>query len=221
MPKDYIPKGDSELLEFADNFISKIGGNEATYGLVLGDTAAATAMRDTFQTDYDDNLSKQIEAKTAREKKDLSRNPLVGKLREMAQRVQTYPGTNDVMRQDLQLTVKDTTQSSIGDPITRPVAEIKLTRRCAIRSPSTTKAAAAVKASPKVSKARKSSARSAARQLWTRTITDTSERTPLHLISPFTNPKTPDKKAHYLLRWVNPKNEPGAWSNPVSATITG
>ena len=29
------------------------------------------------------------------------------------------------------------------------------------------------------------------------------------------------KQAHYLLRWVNPRGEAGAWSNPVSATITG
>lgn len=29
------------------------------------------------------------------------------------------------------------------------------------------------------------------------------------------------KLAHYLLRWVNTRSEPGPWSEPLSATITG
>lgn len=29
------------------------------------------------------------------------------------------------------------------------------------------------------------------------------------------------KIAHYLLRWVNTRSEPGPWSETVSATITG
>lgn len=29
------------------------------------------------------------------------------------------------------------------------------------------------------------------------------------------------KIAHYMLRWVNSKGEPGPWSQTVSATITG
>ena len=29
------------------------------------------------------------------------------------------------------------------------------------------------------------------------------------------------KLAHYLLRWVNTRSEPGPWSETISATITG
>lgn len=220
MPKDYIPKGDSELLEFAGNFISKISGSEASFGLVAGDTAALTAMRTTLQTDYDDNLSKQIEARTAREKKDNSRVSLEGKLRESAQRVQTYPGTTDMIRQELMLTVKDTTQSSIGEPETRPVAEVD-TSVPLRHSIMFYNEGGTAKGKPDGVKGA---------EIWCKidgeaTMNEADYR---YLGTDTASPylavhKAEDakKQAHYLLRWVNPKGEAGAWSNPVSATITG
>jgi hypothetical protein len=221
MPKDYIPQGDSDLLEFADNFISKISGNEATYGLVAGDTAALTAMRDDFQTNYDDNISKQIDAKTSKQKKDDSRDPFEGKLREVSQRIQTYPGTTDAMRQELQITVKDTTLSSIGEPMTHPVAEIEIDAPLRHTITFYDEGGGGSKGKPDGVKGA---------EIWCKIGGDatmneddyrylgTDNASPYLAVH---KPENAGQKAHYLLRWVNPKNEPGAWSNPVSATITG
>lgn len=217
---DYIPRGDSEFLEFANNFIDKIGGNEASYGLTAGVTAQLTAMRDTLQTSYNDLLAKRIEARTAREKKDFDRQPLDAKLREAAQIVQDFAGTTDVMRQDLQITVKDTEQSLIGPPTTYVVAEIKfgapLQHIINFRD-----SESAGRGKPDGVKGAeifcKIDGEATLNEDDYRYLgTDTA--------SPYLavhKPENAGKKAHYIFRWVNEKGEPGAWSNPVSATITG
>ena len=217
---DYIPRGDSELLEFANNFITKISGNEATHGLTAGDTTQIIALHNEFQTDYDDNLSKQIDARTSREKKDSSRKTLIEKLRQTAQRVQTHPATTDVMRQDLNLTVSDTRQSSIAEPVTRPVAEIDTS--VALRHTiSFYDEGGTTKGKPEGIKGA---------EIWCKidgaaTLDEDDYRyLATDTASPYVavhEPENAKKQAHYMLRWVNPKGEPGAWSNPFSATITG
>lgn len=221
MPKDYIPQGDSELLEFVNNFIDKISGNEAAYGLTAGDTAQMTALRDTFQTDYNDNLSKQIDAQTARAKKDSSRDPLKGKTRECSQRVQTFPGTTDAMRQELQITVKDTEQSSIGAPETRPVAEIEITAPLRHTINFYNEGGGGGKGKPDGVKGAEIFCKIGGEAT---VDEDDYKYLGTDTASPYLavhKAENAGQKAHYLLRWVNPKNEPGAWSNPVSATITG
>lgn len=217
---DYIPRGDSEFLEFANNFIDKISGNEANYGLTVGVTAQLTAMRDTLQASYDDMLAKKIEARTAVEKKDFDRKPFESKLRETTQIVQDFPGTTDVMRQDLQITVKDTTQSLIGPPTSYVIAEIKfgapLQHIINFRD------------SELDGKGKPDGVKGA--EIWCKiggdaTLNEDDYRyLGTDTASPYLavhKPENAGQKAHYLLRWVNPKNEPGARSNPVSATITG
>ena len=220
MSKDYIPKGDSDLLEFAGNFISKISGNEASYGLAAADTTALTALQNAFQNAYDDNNIKQIEARTMREQKDSDRQNLVDELRQTAQRVQTFPGTTDMMRQDLMLTVKDATPSRIEEPASRPVVEIdtSVPLRHSIMFYD----------EGGMGRGKPEGVRGA--EIWCKiggeaTMNEDDYR---YLGTDTASPylavhKSEDtgKQAHYLLRWVNPKGEPGAWSNPVSATITG
>ena len=220
MPKDYIPQGDSELLEFANNFVDKITGKETTLGLEAGDTTSLTALQNAFQTSYDDSNAKQIEARTAREKKDSDRKNLVAKLRETAQRVQTFPGTTDVNRQELSLTVTDTTQSSIGEPATRPFAEIDTS--VPLRHTITFYDEGGT------GRGKPDGVKGA--EIWCKidgaaTLDEDDYRyLGTDTASPYLavhKPEDAKKQAHYLLRWVNPKGEPGAWSNPFSATITG
>lgn len=220
MPKDYIPQGDSELLEFAENFIDKITGKETTLGLEASDTTSLTALKSAFQTSYNDNLDQQSAVRTAKVKKDSDRQPLVAKLREAAQRVQTFPGTTDVNRQELNLTVTDPTQSSIGEPTTRPFAEIDTS--VALRHTITFYAEGGT------GRGKPDGVKGA--EIWCKidgaaTLDADDYRYPgTDTASPYLavhKPENAKKQAHYLLRWVNPKGEPGVWSNPVSATITG
>ena len=220
MPKDYIPNGDSEILEFADNFVAKIDGNETMYGLVRDDATELIALRDTSRTSYDDNLAKQSAARTSREQKDMNIKALVNKLRGLAARVQANPTTDDMMRTDLNLTVKDTTQTPIGAPTTRPMAEVDTSvplRHTIIFFDTES----STKGKPEGVKGA---------EIWCKiggeaTMNEDDYRyLGTDTASPYLaihKAENVGKQAHYLLRWVNPKNEAGAWSNAVSATITG
>lgn len=220
MPDDYIPRGDSDLLGFADNFVKEIGGNEADFGLTAADTTEITALKANFGEAYDDNISKQTEARSAKTKKDGERKSLVSKLRESSQVVQQHPGTTDEMRSGLRLTIEDKEPSSIGEPATVPVAEIdtsvKLRHEINFYNEGSDN-----KAKPEGVDGCEIFCKIAGEATMNEDdyrymATDTA--------SPylaFHKAENIGKQAHYLLRWVNAKGAPGAWSSPFSATITG
>lgn len=220
MPEDYIPRGDSDLIEFADNFVDEIDGNEAGFGLTAADTTELKALKTNFRDAYDDNISKQTEARSAKTKKDGERKPLVAKLRESAQVVQNHPAATDEMRSGLRLPVKDKEPSSIGEPATQPVAEIntsvKLRHEITFYNEGS------------IGKAKPAGVRGA--EIWCKidgeaTMNEDDYRyLGTDTASPYLavhKAENVGKQAHYLLRWVNAKGEPGEWSSPFSATITG
>lgn len=220
MPKDYIPQSDSDLIEFADNFIKEIGGNEADFGLTAADTTEITALKMSFKAAYDDNISKQTEARAAKVKKDGERKTLVAKLRESSQVAQNHPGTTDDKRESLNLRIKDKEPSNVGEPATQPAAEIDTSVR--LRHSIT------FYNQGSDSKAKPEGVRGA--EIWCRvggeaTMNEDDYRyIGTDTASPYLavhKPENIGKQAHYLLRWINAKGEPGAWSSPHSATITG
>ena len=220
MADDYIPHGDSDLIEFADNFITKTDGKEADYGLTAADTTAISALRTNFAASYAENNSKQIDARASRQKKDGDHKSLASRLRESAQVVQKHSGTTDEMRVGLRLPVKDSEPSNIGEPATVPVAEIdtsvKLRHEISFYNEGSE------------SKAKPDDVRGA--EIWCRiggeaTMNEDDYRyLGTDTASPYLavhKAENIGKQAHYLLRWANEKGEPGPWSAPYSATITG
>ena len=118
------------------------------------------------------------------------------------------------------LTVTDPTQSSIGEPATRPVAEIEIDAPL--------RHLIAFYDEGGTGRAKPEGVKGA--EIWCKidgaaTLDEDDYRyLGTDTASPYLavhKPENAKKQAHYLLRWVNPKNEPGAWSNPFSATITG
>lgn len=220
MPDDYIPRGDSDLLEFADNFITKTGGNEADFGLTAADTTETSALRTAFAGSYADNNSKQTEARTAKMKKDGDRRTLVAKLRESSQIAQKPPDTTDEMRTSLNLPVKDKEPSNIGEPATQPVAEIDTSVQL--------RHLVTFYNQGSENRAKPDGVQGA--EIWCKiggeaTMNEDDYRyLGTDTASPYLavhKPENIGKQAHYLLRWVNAKGEPGAWSGTFSATITG
>lgn len=220
MPDDYIPHGDSDLIEFADNFITKTDGNEADYGLTADDTTEIKSLKTNFAGSYAVNNSKQTEARSSRTKKDGDHKLLAAKLRESSQTVQRHSGTTDEMRVDLRLPVRDDEPSNIGEPATVPVAEIDTS----------------VKLRHEISFYNEGSESKAIPdgvqdcEIWCRidgeaTMNEDDYRyMGRDTDSPYLavhKAENVGKQAHYLLRWVNAKGEPGAWNGPFSATITG
>ncbi len=220
MPKDYIPSGDADLIVFARNFVTKITGSESDFSLNADDTTELNNLLDTFTASYLKNNDDQITARTSREKKDFDREPLVGKLRSSAQRVQTAPNVTDSHRADLGLTIRQTSPTSVGAPTSRPVVEVDTSqplRHTVIFYDNVLPG-----------KAKPAGVKGA--EVWVKiggepTLNEedyrylaTDTATPYLAVHKAENV---GKQAHYLLRWVNSKGETGAWSNPVSATITG
>lgn len=220
MSSDYIPRGDAELIEFANNFVTKTDGNEADYGLTAADTGEVKALKLTFAGSYADNNSKQTAARSARTQKDSDRKSLVSKLRESSQVVQEHPKTTDAMRDGLMLPVRDKEPSNIGEPATQPVAEIDTSVQ--LRHLIT------FYNQGSISKAKPEGVKGC--EIWCRiggeaTMNEDDYRyLGTDTASPYLavhKAENVGKQAHYLLRWVNAKGEPGAWSAPFSATITG
>ena len=220
MAGDYIPAGDAELIEFADNFISKIDGLEAAFGLVAADTDALTLLRNNFNTSYADNNTAQNAARTSREQKDLSKKPLIAKIRSLAQRVQTTPSVTDAQRSSLGITVRQTTSVPIGTPTSRPVVEVDTSEplRHTVKFYD----------NELDGKGKPEGVKGA--EIWVKIggeanmNEDDYRYLGTDTASPYLavhKPENTGKQAHYLLRWVNQKGDYGAWSNAASATITG
>jgi hypothetical protein len=220
MAKDYIPESDAEIIEFANNFFNKTKGNEAGFSLNVSDTDELKTLLDAFVASYNKNNADQITARASRELKDTDKKPLEKKLRSMAQVVQTAPATTDEQRADLSLNVKDTTSSAVGVPTTRPVAEVDTSqplRHTVVFYDNELDG----KGKPEGVKGAEIFVKIGGEATMNE---DDYRYLGTDTASPYLavhKAENVGKQAHYLLRWVNTKNESGAWSNPVSATITG
>lgn len=220
MPKDYIPQGDSGLLEFADNFIEKTSGSEASFGLNAGDTTDLTSLRDEFRTAYEDNLDKQTAARASSEGKREKRKTFEARLRQAAQDVQSFSGTTDEMRADLRLTVRDDKLTDIGVPDTFPVGEIKqgapLQHIVSFRDSELEGKGKPDGVQGAIIYCKIGGEATLNVDDYDYLATDTA--------SPYLavhEAQNAGQKAHYLMCWVNTKGEQGAFGSPVSATITG
>lgn len=217
---DYIPKNDSEIIEFADNFINKITGNEPYYGLKPADSTALNTLRGVFSDAYNENNTAQINARSTREAKEAQKAPLVAKLRMAAQTVQNADGVTDSKRADLRITVPQSGSFPTGAPASRPVAEIDTSEplRHTIKfydlDMNTKGKPDGVKGAEIFVKIGGEATMNEDDYRYLGTDT-ASPYLAVH------KPENVGKQAHYLLKWVNGKGESGAWSNSVSATITG
>lgn len=217
---DYIPSGDADFIEFAQNFITKIDGTEALYGLTAATTTALNTMLTTFETSYSDNNAGQTTARSLREKKDADRAPLESRLREAAQTVQTTSSVTDAQRADLRITIPDSLSVPDGPPQSRPVAEIDTSEplRHTVKFYDTDMEVKGKPAGVRGAEIFCKVGGEATMNEDDYRYLGTDTRSPYLAVH---KPADVGKQAHYLLRWINDRGESGAWSNPVTATITG
>ncbi|HEX3229106.1 MAG TPA: hypothetical protein VHQ95_09095 [Pyrinomonadaceae bacterium] len=138
--------------------------------------------------------------------------PLVG-------RIQGTAGVTDEQPQGLGITVRSTTRSAAGVPTSRPVATIDTTHRLQ-------HTIAFVDELTPTSRAKPGGVSGC--QIWTK-IDGPPPTDPNELRYLATDTRSPyavdfdggngGKIAHYMLRWVSTRGEPGPWSQTVSATI--
>lgn len=218
---DYIPRSDADFDLWQTSFDKYLKDHLAAFGLVAGDLASLNALETAWAAAFTDYQSKKALLDAALALKDTTRVQLEAALRALTRQLQTNPDTTDEHRAGLGISIPDTTPTRVPTPTTNPIGQldtsIPLQHTLHFRDSQTPD-----------SKAKPQGYRGC--QIWVYTGT----QAPLDLAQfdyVATDTRTPyiihfdmadvGKTAHYRLRWVNTRDEPGPWSEPISATITG
>lgn len=215
----YLPASDPDFDAWQANFMSYANSHLAQLGLMLGDLIVANTRQLTWNGAYAANVAARNAAQAATQNKDAARATLESAIRALTQRLQASAAVDDAERAALGITVPDRTPSPVPVPTTRPVVKIDTSQRLqhtihfadettptSVRKP---KGVAAV-------------------EIWTKTggppPADVSQ-----LVFLATDTRSPyltvyegdhgGAAAHYMLRWINTKGQPGPWSETATATI--
>ncbi|MDX6693826.1 MAG: hypothetical protein QOF02_1429 [Blastocatellia bacterium] len=218
---DYIPDSDADFDLWRSSFDKYLKDNLASLGLVAGDIATLNALQTAWGSTFGDYLSKRAQVDAALQAKTNSRLELEEAIRALVRQLQADPNTTNEQRAGLGVTVPDTTRTRVSIPTSIPTGQIDtslpLQHSVDFRDALTPNR----KAKPEGCKGC---------QVWyfigeqppvsiddyKYAATDTSTPYVLHF-----GLEDAGKTVHYRLRWVNTRDEPGPWSEPITATITG
>ena len=233
---NYIPEQEAKFDDFANTFgdyvapiitIATPGGSAPRVAADVPPIedlppVLVAAVRDAlnaWNSAYAAHKTAQTAADTAATLKDDARATLATAIRPLAQIIQNNPIVTDAQRQAAALPVLATTHTPTPVPTTRPVGQVdtrqRLQHTLSWRDEATPK-----------SKAKPAGVQGA--EIWAY-IGPTPPTSPgqchfvaLDTSSPYLlvhDPADAGKTAHYMMRWVNTRNQPGPWSETVSATI--
>lgn len=218
---DFIPSADSLFFNWVKIFAEFIAANFAALGLTTAQNTALQALFADWIADYPKHLSAQATATSLAQKKDSSRTKLENFVRELTALIQANSSVTNEQRAALGITVPKSTKTLSPVPETRPMAYVDNKNRLEHIIHFFDEATPKSKAKPEGVRAC---------EIWIKIggtpPTDAKELTYLasDTRSPYVvhfNGEDAGKMAHYMLRWLNTRNEPGPWSETVSATISG
>ena len=218
---DFVPGPDGEFTAFATTFVNYVAAHTVALGVA---PATATALSDKL-LEWTDGLAAQQTALTAAQSatvtKDNVRATFEPLIRATAAQIQANPAVTDEQRTGAALPIRDTTRTRAAVPTTRPVGQVNTSQRLQHTISWRYESSPNSKAKP---------AGVLGVEIWLFVgPAPPSDPAQAHFVALDTS--TPyvlvheasdaGKLAHYLLRWVNTRSEPGPWSETVSATITG
>ncbi len=221
MPADYVPAPDDKFDTFQDGFVGYVVTNKTDLGVTADEATALTAKQTTWVNTFAAHTAAQTVATAATQAKEDARTPLEASIRAFAGRFQASESITDTQRQAMKIPVHVSTRTRVGVPTTKPVATIDPSRRLSHIINFRDEAKPTSKAKP---------AGVAACEVWSK-VGGAPPVSPEELSyegNETASPKLVEhagadagKTAHYWLRWVNPRGEPGPWSDTFSATIPG
>ena len=218
---DFIPPADPEFDDFQNVFTPGIIADPAAYGISPADATALQNAQTAWVANYAAHLAAVTAALTAAQGKDSGRTTYEPLIRAAAKTIQANTAITDTQRVALRLPVHATTRTPVPVPATRPLGRIETgLHLCHILrwTDETTP----------TKKARPDGVRGV--EIWGKVggaaPVDPSE---CHYIAVDSKPPymaeytgaDAGKIAYYILRWVNTRNEPGPWSDTLSAMIGG
>lgn len=218
---DFFPSRDADVGPFVTNLENLAAANPADYGVTAADVAPVTAGLADWNTKYPAHVAEQAAAASVQQAKDASLATLIAAVRTLVRKMQGSGMVSAAEAAALGLGVRDTEPTPAAAPTTRPLGRVDNSERLR-------QTIHVVDSATPTSKAKPDGVRGC--EIWEKIggppPTDPSELSFVTLDSktPHTNyfdGEDAGKMAHYMMRWVSTRGEPGPWSETVSATITG
>ena len=217
---DFIAKSDADFYNQAKQYNEYVKINYAALGLTQDDATKLDNAFIRFENDYNANLAAIAAAEASVQTKNSSRSTLTNLIREDTKVIQANPGVTNAQKAELGITIPKETKTPAPVPTTRPIADIDNKQRLQHTIHFFDEGSQKSKAKPEGVRGC---------EIWCKIggepPLDYSETKYLA-----TDTKTPyiahfegadgGKTAHYMLRWVNTRNEPGPWSETISVTIS-
>lgn len=117
----YLPARDLDLKAWATNFATLTAANFASYGITTGQATTFGTLNTSFASALTLATNNATRTPSTVADKNAKRALLVANARLLSNIIQAFAGTTNQMRQDLGLTVRDTSGSPIGPPSTTPI----------------------------------------------------------------------------------------------------
>jgi hypothetical protein len=119
-PFPYLPSKDADLSAWATNFSTLITATPTAYGLTAGQATTFSTAKSDFATKLETASNPSTRTKSTVAAKNTSRAALLVLIRSYMRIVQGFPSITPTQLSDLGLTVRKTTPTPIGAPVTSP-----------------------------------------------------------------------------------------------------
>lgn len=226
MPNDsaehFFPQGDADFTAWGDRFNGYVQANFAALGLSAAEATGLNSAWVSFRIKYLIHVKARADASAAYQEKARTRRAFEALLRPAVRRIQTFAATTDAQRGELGITIPDRTRTRAAAPTTRPIVKVDFSLRL------THRIAFADEATPQ----RRSKPKGVmGAEVWVKlaVLGDAPPTGPADLRFLLLATRSPaiaeyggadaGKTAHYMVRWLSRRGEPGPWSETASATV--
>ena len=114
---DYMPGSDIGFDQWFDDFTAYVVANFAGLGLIPTDITILQLKNNDWNTKYDAHIAAKVAARGATEMKDNSRKEAESFARSLVKRITNYPGTTDLKRELMGITVPDTILTPLSEDV--------------------------------------------------------------------------------------------------------
>lgn len=121
---DYIPKRDSDFLNWFSQFKEAFNTYASGLGFTPGDITSVNNSLTAWQNKYNDHLSAATAAQAARQAKSDQREASTELIRSLVKRIQSNPATTNQMRVEFGITVPKEGKTPVPPPKEAPFIEL-------------------------------------------------------------------------------------------------
>ena len=222
MPTRYLPRPDAAFSAFANHYYQAVKSWWSIQGLSESDLESLQTALAAWEAAFPAHISAQNAAEAARQAKDAAREALEGRIRPIANFIQTYPATTDADRAAIGITIRAPGSGSAPAPTSRPLVIVEPAGRFTHELRLVDEATPTRRARPRgVDRAEIYVAFTPAAAPAPRDVNAFRYVQSVHdgkaVLS--YDPPQGGLQAHYLARWVTRRGAIGPWSDGASETV--